>query len=50
MELSGEEDEEEKWEEKNANNNMEDDLKVNKIKKEIQKINGFLAGSGNCRS
>ena len=48
MELSDEEDEE--GEEENIDNIMEDDSKVNKIKKEIQNIDGFLAGSGNCRS
>ena len=50
MELSDEKDEEEKKEEKHTNSNMDDDLKVNKIKKEVQNIDGFLAGSGNCRS
>ena len=49
IELSDKKDEEEKRE-KSTNNKMEDDLKVNKIKKEIQSIDGFLAGSGNCRS
>ena len=55
MELSGEE-EEEKEEEKEGEsegrnmNIMEDDLKVNNMKKEIQNIDGLLAGSGNCRS
>ena len=31
-------------------NNMEDDSKVNKVKKKIQNVDGFLAGSGNFRS
>ena len=29
---------------------MEDDTKVSNVKKEIQNIDEFLAGSGNCRS
>ena len=49
MELSDEEKEEEKREVKNTNN-MEDYQKGNKIKKEIQNSDGFLAGSGNWRS
>ena len=47
-ELSDKEDEKE--EEKNTNKNMEDDSKVNKVKMEIQNIDGFLVGSENCRS
>ena len=46
MELSDEEEEESE----KKMTIMEDDSKVNKIKKEIQNFDGFLAGSGNCRS
>ena len=49
IELSEEEKEEEESEEKNMSI-TEDDSKVNKIKMEIQNIDGFLAGSENCRS
>ena len=49
MELSDKENKEEKRN-KNTNYNIDDDSKVNKIKIEIKNIDGFLAGSGNCRS
>ena len=49
MELQDEDEKEEESEENNMNI-MEDDSKVNVIKKEIQNIDGFLAGSGNFRS
>ena len=39
-----------KWKKRNTDKNMEDDSNVNKIKKEVQNIDGLLAGSGNCRS
>ena len=50
MGLSDEENNEEKVEEKSTNSNMEDDLKVKKIKNEVQNIDRFFTGSGNCRS
>ena len=50
LEISDEEDEENKEEQKDINSNKEDDSNVNKIKKEVKNIDGFLAGSGNCRS
>ena len=34
----------------NQNKIKKDDSKVYKVKKEIQNIDGFFAGSGNCRS
>ena len=48
LQLSDEEDDEEKGEEKETNNKKEDDSNVNKIKKEIQNIDGFLTRFGNC--
>ena len=49
MELTVEEEKEEKSNEKNMNS-MEVGSKVNKIKSEVKNIDGFLAGSGNCRN
>ena len=48
MQISNEGNEQEKGKEKNANKNMEDDSKMKK--KENKNFDGFLAGSGNCRS
>ena len=51
MKLSDEEEEkEEKEEENDTSNNKEDDSKMNKIKNEVQNLDGCLAGYGNCRS
>ena len=47
MELSDEENKEEKEEEKDTNN-KEDDSNMIKIKKEVQKIDRFIAESVNC--
>ena len=50
MELSDEEGEEkEEKRDKKTTNNTDHDSKVNKIKKYVQNIDGFLAGSGNFR-
>ena len=49
IQLSDEVEEEEKSKEKNMNN-MDYDLRVNKVKNEVKNSDGFLAGTGNCRS